>query len=145
MRSLFPDRRRRTARPDGKGERGVAMIEFSIASGIMVMILLGTFAYGEILANFIELKYAVGELSRQVAVGQDAADRETRFNAARVRIIENSGFQQACVSFPSPSFASGTVVVTGTYNFAVSGCRTMPTFFLPTPDTLSAQNEFNVP
>lgn len=121
------------------------MIEFSIASGIMVLILLGVFAYGEILANYIELKYAVGELSRQVAVGQDAADRQTRFNAARVRIIQNSGFRQACVNFPSPSFTSGTVIVTGTYNFAANGCRTMPTFFLPTPNTLSAENKFTVP
>lgn len=121
------------------------MIEFSIASGIMVLILLGVFAYGEILANYIELKYAVGELSRQVAVGQDAADRQARFNAARVRIIQNSGFRQACVNFPSPSFTSGTVIVTGTYNFASNGCRTMPTFFLPTPNTLSAENKFTVP
>ncbi len=143
MRNLFPDRWCRRAR--AAGERGVAMIEFSIASGIMVLILLGVFAYGEILTHYIELKYAVGELSRQVAVGQDAADRQSRFDAAKVRIIQNSGFNETCVDFPSPSFTSGTVIVTGTYSFTTSGCRTMPTFFLPTPDTLSAENKFTVP
>ncbi|PWR22792.1 TadE/TadG family type IV pilus assembly protein [Zavarzinia aquatilis] len=143
MRNLFPDRWRRRAR--AAGERGVAMIEFSIASGIMVLILLGTFAYGEILSNYIELKYAVGELSRQVAVGQDAADRQNRFDAARAQVFGPDGMDPDCVTVATPSFASGQVVVTVTYNFNTAGCRLMPSFFLPTPDQLTATNTFNVP
>lgn len=142
MRSLFLEARRRRRE---KGERGVAMIEFSVAAGILVLILLGLFSYGEVLVNYVELKYAVGELSRQVAVGEDPADRQSRFNAARTQIVQESGFDQGCVSFPAPSFASGRIVVTGTYSFTASGCRTMPDFFLPTPDSLTARNEFVVP
>ncbi|MCF4166430.1 pilus assembly protein [Zavarzinia compransoris] len=123
------------------GERGVAMIEFAFAAIIMVTIVLGILTYGEILANYIQLKYAVGELSRQIATGTDAGDSAARFTRAEAQVKANSGFADQCVVFESSGF-SGQVTVTGTYDFGPEGCRMMPVFLLPTPDTVTAENTF---
>lgn len=139
MRSLFPDRRTAHA----LAERGVAMIEFAIASGVMVVMVLGILSYGEVLANYIQLKYAVGELSRQIAVGEDATERAERFTAAQTEVITNSGFSANCVTF-TPTGYTGTVTVTGLYLLDQEGCRTMPSLFLPMPGTLEAKNTFTV-
>ncbi|MFA5120600.1 TadE/TadG family type IV pilus assembly protein [Zavarzinia sp.] len=133
---------RRSRRADG--ERGVAIIEFSVVSGLMVLLLLGIMAYGEILANYVQLKYVVGELSRQVATGTSTADRQSRYTAAKAQILNTSSLNADCVSILDPSFVPGTIRLEATYNLNGTGCRLMPSFFLPMPTQLVATNEFTV-
>jgi len=125
-------------------ERGVAMIEFAFASTIMVVLVLGILAYGEILARYVQLKYAVGELSRQVAMGDDLSDRQQRYALAITQVNAADEFGNGCVTF-TPSPFQGEVTITGTYNLDAAGCRTMPSLMLPMPTVLTATNIFTVP
>ncbi|PWR22364.1 hypothetical protein DKG75_10465 [Zavarzinia compransoris] len=125
-------------------ERGVAMIEFAFASGIMVVMVLGILAYGEVLATYVQLKYAVGELSRQVAMGDDLTDRQARYAAAITQVNSSYGFSSGCAVF-APSPFQGEVTITGRYYLDREGCRTMPSLMLPMPSELVAHNKFSVP
>ena len=132
----------------GKGERGVAVIEFAIACTIMVTMLFGILSYGEVLAQYIQLRYAVGEISRQVAVGEDAPARQTTFDSLRPQMVaafRSDAITATCARFDLQSEGAGStakVVIRGEYTLS-DACRIMPAI-LPLPDDLSIFNRFPV-
>lgn len=131
-----------------QGERGVAIIEFAGACGLMVTLLFGILAYGEVLAQYIQLRYAVGEISRQVAVGPDAAKRSSIFNSIRADMVDSfktDSLTATCATFTYNEEVDGThtkVVINGDYQLTDS-CRLMPAI-LPIPEDLDVFNRFLV-
>ncbi|WP_158595767.1 TadE/TadG family type IV pilus assembly protein [Oleomonas cavernae] len=131
----------------GRGERGAAVIEFALIASLMVTLLFGVMTYGEILADYVQLRYRLGELSRQVSVGEDAADRQEIYNRAIAEALQ--GFMQPRTGCAGPTFSpltlptAGQVTITVTFSLDDS-CRIMPEV-LPIPDELSVDSTFTVP
>ena len=133
-------------RPMAAGERGVAVIEFALVASLMFTLLFGIMAYGEILADYVQLRYRLGELSRQVSVGENAADRQQIYNQAIAETLE--GFMRDRAGCTGPAFLPVTLPTTGQITITVTfslgdACRIMPKI-LPIPDELSVDSSFTV-
>jgi Flp pilus assembly protein TadG len=124
------------------------MIEFAIASGLMVTLVLGILTYGEVLAQYIQLRHAVGEMARRVAVGSDAASRHDIFDALKPKMIasfKTDTITAECVAFVIDQ-AAGTSPprekISATYSLT-SECRFMPAI-LPMPASLTTLQAFSL-
>lgn len=133
---------------NGRRERGVAVLEFAIASTVMVTLLFGILAYGEILAHYIQLRYVVGEVARQVAVGPDADDRNKIFTDLHDDMVQsfvNDAVPTGCATLTYAEEGTGATtkaVISGEYKLT-DACRFMPAI-LPIPDNLEVFNRFLV-
>lgn len=135
-----------SSRNNPKGERGASVIEFALISSLMVVLLFGIMAYGEILADYVQMRYRLGEISREVSVGENAQDRQQIYNQAI--IVEFEGMMSDRAGCPGPTFSPsilptvGQVTITVTYPLT-DACRVMP-HILPIPDELRVQSSFTI-
>ncbi|MDD3445773.1 MAG: pilus assembly protein [Zavarzinia sp.] len=143
-------RSRRTAAGNGagRGERGASVIEFALLSTIMFMMLFGILSYGEVLADYVQLRHRLGEISRLVSLGEDAADRQSIYVEAKNEVMAGFMGHSGCRPSFSPDTlpASGSIVITATYSYGANGeCRIMPQIpLVPLPASLKATNAFSV-
>lgn len=130
-------------------ERGSAAVEFCIVAAVLVTLIFSVMIYGEVLANFVQLKYAVGQLARQVQVGEDATDRQTIFNDAvnDDNGVLYSGFIMAnpkpCITVDPMQIDDKEITVTARFTLS-DACRAVPSLLLPLPDQIEATNVFTV-
>ena len=134
-------------RPSADSERGASIIEFALLSSVMFVMLFGILSYGEVLADYVQLRHRVGEISRLVALGEDAKDRQSIFVEESRKTIE--GFirdDPRCLEFSEPAFAGPNITIEIIYNFGENGeCRVMPQVpFVPLPSSVGAKNTFTV-
>lgn len=124
------------------------MIEFAVASGLMVTLVLGILTYGEVLAQYIQLRHAVGEMARRVAVGADPATRHDIFDDLKPKMIagfKTDNITADCVDFVIDQAAGVSPTrerISATYSLT-SECRFMPAI-LPMPDSLTTLRAFSL-
>lgn len=125
-------------------ERGVSVIEFSLIASLMITLLFGIMAYGEIFANYVQMRYRLGEISREVSVGENQQDRQEIYT--RAMTVEFEGLMKDRPGCTGPVFSptnlppSGEITITVTYSLG-DGCRIMPEI-LPIPDELRVRSTF---
>ncbi|PWR22796.1 TadE/TadG family type IV pilus assembly protein [Zavarzinia aquatilis] len=141
------------------GERGATLIEFALISTLMFTLLFGALSYGEILADYVQLRHRLSEIARLVSLGEDATDRLQIFNDIKDDRV--AGFMNipgcspafeatsyvAPNSAPIPNSVVGpSITITATYNFGVTGnCRVMPEVFVGLlPNRVRASTSFSV-
>ena len=109
-------------------ERGATLIEFALISSLMFTLLFGVLSYAEILADQVQLRHRVSEISRLVSLGEGAADRQTIFN--QIKDDRLSGFMslEGCKpEFEADGFAGPSITITARYSYKADGrCRIMP-------------------
>ncbi|PWR22366.1 TadE/TadG family type IV pilus assembly protein [Zavarzinia compransoris] len=131
----------------GGGERGATIIEFALLSSVMFVMLFGILSYGEVLADYVQLRHRVGEISRLVALGEDGPDRQAIFVEERNKIM--GGFfvnKPNCLRFTTPAFTGPNIIIEMVYDYGENGeCRIMPEVpFLFPPQTITVRNAFTV-
>ncbi len=135
------------AEPDH--ERGAAAVEFSIVAVVLITLIFSVMIYGEVLANFVQMKYVVGQLAREVQVGEDATDRETIFNdaVADAEGVLYSGFvlvnPKPCITVDPMQIDGKEITVSARFSMSAA-CRAVPSLLLPLPDEIEAKNVFTV-
>ena len=134
-------------RPSAENERGASIIEFALLSSVMFVMLFGILSYGEVLADYVQLRHRVGEMSRLVALGEDAADRQSIFVEESRKTIE--GFirdDPRCLTFNLTSLSATSMKLEIFYDYRENGeCRIMPQVpFVPLPGSVGATNTFTV-
>lgn len=132
-----------------EGERGATLIEFALISTLMFTMLFGALSYGEVLADHVQLRHRLSEISRLVSLGEDAADRAQIFSDIKDdRLVGFMGIAGCAPSFTmTPGDGSGpNVTIDARYDFGVSGnCRVMPEIFTGIlPRKVEATNSFTV-
>ena len=75
----------------GRGERGAALVEFAIASVILLTLLFGIISYGYVLSFKQGITQAAAEGARAAAVGGDAATAVGRSVSAFKRTCNTGG------------------------------------------------------
>lgn len=136
-------------RAESDHERGAAAVEFSIVAAVLVTLIFSVMIYGEVLANFVQLKYVVGQLARQVQVGEDSTDRQTIFTnaVADSEGVLYSGFVMAnpkpCITVDPLQIDGKEITVSARFSLSDS-CRAVPSLLLPLPDQIEAKNVFTV-
>lgn len=133
-------------RPSAESERGASIIEFALLSSVMFVMLFGILSYGEVLADYVQLRHRVGEMSRLVALGEDAADRQSIFVEERGKTIAGFMHRPACLTFNLTSLSATSMEISIRYNYGANGeCRVMPQVpFVPLPGSVGATNSFTV-
>lgn len=133
---------------DGRaeGERGASIIEFSLIAALMFMLLFGIMSYGEVFADYVQLRHRLGEISRLVSLGEDAADRQNIFAQLANEVQPGFMSRNGCVPTYSMDSAAGpSIVITATYNYQSGTCRIMPQIpLVPLPGQVVARNSFTV-
>lgn len=130
-----------------KGERGATLIEFALISTLMFTMLFGVLSFGEILADHVQLRHRLSEISRLVSLGEDATDREQIFNDIKDdRMVGFMNMSGCSPQFQADNFAGPSITITATYQFRADGsCRVMPEIFVGIlPDQVSATSSFTV-
>ncbi|MCW0180631.1 TadE/TadG family type IV pilus assembly protein [Zavarzinia sp.] len=136
------------ASPQGNGgERGATLIEFALISSLMFAMLFGVLSFGEILADRVQLRHRLSEISRLVSLGEDATDRQQIFND--IKDDRMSGFMNmsgCSPQFTADSFAGPNITITASYQFRPDGsCRVMPEIFVGIlPDHITMTGSFTV-
>ncbi|RJF94528.1 pilus assembly protein [Oleomonas cavernae] len=124
------------------------MIEFAMVSTLLVTMLFGILTYGEVLAHYIQLRYAVGEISRQMAVGEDENARSATFTNLHDKMVDafkSDAVTATCASFkitPTGAGADAKVLVEGSYQLT-DACRFMPAV-VPLPTSLTTLSVSNL-
>ena len=130
------------------GERGATLIEFALISTLMFTLLFGALSYGEILADYVQLRHRLSEIARLVSLGEDATDREQIFNDIKNdRVAGFMNISGCSAAFEAPSgFTGPPVTITATYQFRADGsCRVMPEIFVGIlPREVRASTSFSV-
>ena len=108
-----------------RGERGAALVEFSIAVGLLLVLLFGIISYGYVLSFKQGLTQAAAEGARAGAVGTstDAVNTVTRSIGAFNKTCNTGGLTCQGASagqWPPASYACGThmcMTITLTYDW----------------------------
>lgn len=133
---------------DGGGERGASLIEFALISTLMFTMLFGVLSYGEILADYVQLRHRLAEIARLVSLGEDATDREQIFNDIKNdRVAGFMNITGCSPAFEAPDgFTGPPITITATYQFRADGsCRVMPEVFVGIlPRQVRATTSFSV-
>lgn len=134
-------------------ERGATVIEFALIASLMFLLLLGILSYGEVLADYVQLRFRAGEVARQVSLGENAQDRQAIFIRARDETdAQIEGFMKTrgdcgiLFTSSSPDFNAADITITLEYRYgADSQCRIMPAIGPDLlPDSVSAEVSFTV-
>ena len=128
----------------GRDERGAALVEFSIAVGLLLTLLFGIISYGYVLSFKQGLTQAAAEGARAGAVGSDAVSAVTRSLGAFNKTCSSPGVtcQGATAGqWPPQTYACGThMCVTVTVKYDWKNYPILPKFpglGLLLPDTLT--------
>ncbi|MFZ2870367.1 TadE/TadG family type IV pilus assembly protein [Zavarzinia sp.] len=143
---LKPSRRRRSRASEG-GERGATLIEFALISSLMFAMLFGILSYGEILADQVQLRHRVSEISRLVSLGEGATDRELIFKQIRGKRLAGFMNINGCApEFEADGFAGPAITITARYQYQADGrCRVMPEVFTGLlPEGIGTRASFTV-
>ncbi|MCF4166428.1 pilus assembly protein [Zavarzinia compransoris] len=145
-----------------KGERGATIIEFALISTLMFTLMFAILSYGEVLADYVQLRYRAGEVARLVSLGEDGADREQIYLDAQNDTLRGFMNMTGCAGALTYSALSTTPIVDGedppvevgsqisftlSYDFDHGGdgnCRIMPQVFVPLPGNVSATRSFTI-
>lgn len=145
-----------------KGERGATIIEFALISTLMFTLMFSILSYGEVLADYVQLRYRAGEVARLVSLGEDGADREQIYLDAQNDTLKGFMNMTGCAGALTYSALSTTPLTDGqepptevgtritftlSYDFDHGGdgnCRIMPQVFVPLPATVSATRSFTI-
>ncbi|MFA5120603.1 TadE/TadG family type IV pilus assembly protein [Zavarzinia sp.] len=132
-------------RGQADGERGASIIEFALVAALMFMLLFGILSYGEVFSDYVQLRHRLGEISRLVSLGEDAADRQTIFTQLANEVQPGFMSRNGCVPTYVMDSASSPITITATYDYQGGACRIMPQIpLVPLPATVVARNSFTV-
>jgi len=103
-----------------RGERGQALVEFTIILPILLLLILGILQFGIVFNNYITLTDAVRAGARQASVGRSVAD-PAGAAVSRVR-ASAAGLDQSklAVTVTSPWTQGADVKVRATYPYDIS-------------------------
>lgn len=141
-----------TPRPDvqktgERRERGATLIEFALISSLMFALLFGVLSYAEILADQVQLRHRVSEISRMVSLGEGASERQTIFNQIKGdRLAGLMNIDGCAPEFEADGFAGPSITISAHYRFRADGrCRVMPEIFSGLlPERIGTYTSFTV-
>lgn len=146
-RGIEVNKREPVAADGARGERGATLIEFALISTLMFAMLFGVLSFGEILADHVQLRHRLSEISRLVSLGEDATDRQQIFNDIKDDRMAGFMNMNGCSpQFQADNFTGPSITITATYQFRADGsCRVMPEIFVGIlPSHVTATNSFTV-
>jgi Flp pilus assembly protein TadG len=128
-----------------RGERGAALVEFSIAAVILLMLLFGIVSYGYVLSFKQGLTQAAAEGARAGAVGNDVSAAVARSAGAFNKTCNTAGLtcKSDTAAWPPVAYTCGTghTCITVTVSYDWKNYPMLPRFpglSLLLPDTLNS-------
>jgi Flp pilus assembly protein TadG len=112
--------RRRPLKP--REESGQAMVEFTLALPILMLVLLGIFSFGLLFYNYIDLTSSARDGARKASISRTDANAAATVKstiAASTTVVDDA--KTTVTMTPAPPWTSGTdVTVKVTYPYSVS-------------------------
>lgn len=131
----MPPPRSAAPRPQGRGDAGVAAVEFALVAPLFFVLVLGTMVYGIYFATWIAVTQIASDSARAAIAGLSTGEQNTianaTFNAEIAAFAPLLSSTRASISTSVP--VAGRFAVTVSYDFSSFGFASLT--LLPVPAT----------